>query len=169
MAGTRVDALNNSPFRNVVTVTLAAAGDYAANDVLSNDADAGEGDPIEFANFVPVAGMVGTIFAGTFAASVEILPRIRLHFFNSTPNASTEMDDNAAFAIVDADQANYLGFMDFETAADVGGISFGRSQGVLIPFYCAGTTLYAIAQTLDAFTNESAGMTITFQLFGYLD
>lgn len=169
MAGTRVDALNNSPFRNTVTVTLAAAGDYALGDVLSNDADAGEGDAIQFANIVPVAGMTGTIFAGTLAASVEILVPVRLHLFAEAPDAATEMDDNAALSIVDADQANYLGFMDFETAADVGGISFARSQGVLIPFYCAGTTLYAIAQTLDAFTNESAGMTITFQLFGYLD
>lgn len=163
----RVDALNSTPGRLLKTVSLAAAGDYAANDVLSDSASAGS--PISFANAVPVAGMAGTIFAATFAAEVEILPRIRLHFFAATPNASTVVNDNVAFSIVDADQENYLGFMDFETAADVGGISFARSQGVLVPFYCAGTTLYAIAQTLDAFTNETASMDITFQLFTYLD
>jgi hypothetical protein len=38
-----------------------AAGNYADNDVISNDADEGEGDPLEFENVVRAAGMTVSI------------------------------------------------------------------------------------------------------------
>lgn len=159
----RLDAQNNSPFRLLDTFDAAAAGDYAANDVVSADA-AGQ-----IASAVPVAGMVLSIIGAKISVEVEVLARFRLHFFSEAPNASTVVTDNAAFSIVDADRANYQGYMDFETAVDVGGVSFARSEGVIVPVYCAGTTLYYILQTLDAFTNESPSMEVNIQLYGYLD
>lgn len=144
---------------------LAAAGDYAANDVLSNDATAGQGDPWIFSNAGRVASGSGIILGADIKTSVEgLVPRIRVHLFNAAPTTS-EMDDNAANLIDLDDRAKYLGYFDMPAMADVGEFSFAQLDGINKAYNTdASGHLYAILQTLDAFTNESAGMSLWLTL-----
>lgn len=140
---------------------LAAAGDYAANDVLSNDATNGAGDPWIFSNAGRIASGSGVILGADIKTSVEAFAvRVRVHLFNAAPTTS-EMDDNAAFAVDLDDRAKYLGYFDFPAMTDAGEFSFAQADGINKSFNTdASGHLYAILQTLDAATNESAGMSL---------
>ena len=99
-----------------------AAGDYADNDVMSNDAGAGLGDPIEFANAVRVPGGAGKIIGAriVYTAAAAFAPTSELLLFSEAPTV-TEMDDNAAFTAVDAaDLDKYLGSILFAAGTDIG-------------------------------------------------
>lgn len=150
---------------------LAAAGDYAANDVLSGDADNTEG----VAWIVPSIGIrsggSGWIVKVVATFSVDALvPRLRLWLFNANPSAS-ELDDNAAFTIAAADRTKLLGYIDLPALADAGAVSAAQTIDIRQHFKCAAdsASLYMIVQTLDAFTNESAGMTATFAFDAVMD
>lgn len=147
------------------TRTIAAAGDYAAGDVISDDADNGEGtalvvDPIARANseeLVLTHGVItGSVDALVFSSDLDI--------FTENPSGS-ELDDNAVAGIVVADRLKWVGSAAVPALADKGGFS-GAEFTCYIPFRLVDTkSLWVIHRTRDAFTNESAGMTLTYRLF----
>jgi len=147
-----------------------AAGNYADNDVISNDADAGEGDPLEFASVVRSAGGAAKIIGAKLSMSEDgILATSELFLFSQAPTA-TEMDDNAAFAGVGAaDQPYYLGSIPFAALADVGEISFALpttlTPAAPLLVHAVATSIFGILVLRDAEINETAGMTVTVTLY----
>jgi hypothetical protein len=141
---------------------IEAAGDYAANDVLSQAVSNGTGLHWVFTNAARVTGGSGWITKLRATCSVDALvPRLRVWFFDADPSTS-EKDDNAAFSLTAADRALCLGYMDLPALADAGAVSFTQNTTDRFRFVCAdgSRNLLAIVQTLDAVTNESAGMTL---------
>lgn len=145
---------------------LAAAGDYAANDMLSESATVGTAWYVGGLSRAP-----GRPFwlVGVRARCSEdsMLFRLRLHGFRRRPNASTEQRDNEAFTINDADRAsNYLGVLcDLPAFADRGDFSSSKNADVreLITPDPNADGIWFTVQTLDADANETAGMTLSFE------
>lgn len=150
---------------------LAAAGDYAANDVLSNDAGAGAGDPWLFTGLARVSGGSGVITRAVITSNVEAwTPRLRLWLFNAAPSSATEQDDNSAFLLDADDKTKLIGYIDFDASADAGEVSVTQNLDVRMTFKAVGSAnIYGILQTLDAFTNETAGMLVTIELHALQD
>lgn len=141
---------------------IAAAGDYAANDVLSQSATNDAGVHWVFANAARVAGGSGWITKVRATCSVDALtPRLRIWLFDADP-ATSEKDDNAAFNLTAADRAKWIGCVDLPALSDAGAISVTQNTTERFRFVCASGSrdLLAIVQTLDAITNESASMTL---------
>jgi len=143
--------------------TIAAAGDYAAGDVLSDSTSAGVA--WRFVNAARVSGGAGIVFNAEINCSVDALvPRFRLWLFNSDPSNSVR-NDNAAKSIVAADRAKIIGFIDFPAMIDIGTVSFAQNTESRVGFTASGSAdIWGILETLDAFTNESASMTINIRL-----
>lgn len=140
---------------------VAAAGNYdAAGDILSNSATNGAGTAWQF----PSVGQWGVIRGGVVTCSEDsVVFRLRLHLFADNPSSS-ELDDNAALAIAEADRPNHIGFVDFPAMTDVGVPSVAQFEA-LKPYHTKYGTLYGILQTLDVENNETAGMTVSVTLY----
>jgi hypothetical protein len=158
---------------NALPPALAAAGDYAANDVLNDSASAGHAWVIP--NIARVAGLGGTITRIAFTLSVlAATPRLRLHFFNALPSAASLTNDNTAFKLDADDRSAWLFSVDLPALAPPGsgGTADGTSEvsvavkGEMAEDFVTGAdrNLYVIVELLDAFTNESAGMTATLHV-----
>lgn len=154
----------------VVDFNAPATTDYTDDDVLSNSATNGEGEPLEFEDAVLEGGAAKCI-GGSIAFSEDgILATTELLLFSQPPTA-TEMDDNAAYGgIGAADVPYYLGSVSFAAAADIGAGAFAAasSPSVASPLLIrssAGTSVYGILVWRDAETNETAGMTVTVTLY----
>ena len=152
------------------TKKIAAAGNYDAEDVISNSATDGQGTPWEFPN----VGDSGVILKGrTFIQTTALTPRITLYLFSRRP--TSEMDDAAANVAPSlADISFFVGQIDFPALEDLGGVSASQAtpstSGNLPMTYggCDGT-LYGIAVTRDAVTGETANdlMGITLEVEPY--
>lgn len=151
-----VTGTNNS------TNTIAAAGDYAANDIISNSASNGAGVAWHFAGALRGNGYTGTAVGFGLATSVEAFAaRVRFHLFNAAPTTATELDDNAAFYIDLDDRAKYLGYVDLPASADFGEFSFAQVDGIAKKLTGDNNgDVWAIIQLLDAVTNEAASMSV---------
>ena len=141
---------------------LAAAADYAALDVLSHSATVGV--PWQFADMARQAGRGGVITKMAVEASVEAFAaKYRLTLFHTAPTAS-ELDDNLAGAITIAESRTIVAIIETTAdSVDLGTVSYGTiTLAVPAPYVCAAadTKLYGILQTVDAETNESAGMSL---------
>ncbi len=152
-----------------VTQALAAAGDYAAEDVMCENATTGvvwTFDGIVFRN----GGSGYIVKAHALWETTALTPRLTLYLFNAAP--TTELDDNKANAApAFADLAQYVGKIDFPAMEDLGGMSEAiatpSTYGNLpLGFDCATTddALYGILVTRDAITGESAGKSLTIRL-----
>ena len=162
---------------NTNTVSLlrtldASGGDYAAGDVLSDDDTASGGTAMSFTGIGKNEGAAGYITKASILCSTTALtPRLTLFLFKAAPTC--ELDDNAAnTAVLAADQANYVGHIDFPAMEDLG---TGMSQTIATPstygnlplaFNCdaASDTLYGVLVTRDAITGEAANMTVRINL-----
>lgn len=143
------------------TLTAAAASGYTAGDVISQSATNDAGVAISF----PVGGACLIIGVNAVCSEDSVLNRIRLHLFADNPTAAeVEMDDNAAFAITTS--TDYRGYIDLPAFVDQGGVAQAQNMTVRFPIKpIAGSSLiYAVPQTLDAEDNETASMTIRFDL-----
>jgi hypothetical protein len=89
-----------------------------------------------------------------------MVPRFRLHVFSAVP--SVLQNDNVAFLLDADDRAIYLGYIDMPALQTSGSseISWSESDLQWIASTSGSANLNFVLQTLDAFTNESAGMTI---------
>lgn len=167
----KTDACKSVAIQASVTGTVnganavAAAGDYAAGDIMSQSASNGVGLPWKFTGLCRGSAYTCTVVGGNIATSVEgFVPRIRLWLFNGQPTTATELDDNAAMAI-DLDDRTKLqlggGYIDFPAMVDVGEFSFAQVSGLSQMLYGdANGDVWGIVQLLDAVTNESAGMSV---------
>lgn len=153
-----------------VTRTIAAAGDYAAEDVVSDSASAGTA--ITFDGICKTLGGAGYITnAGILLSTTGLTWRLRLYLYRVTPTTG-ELDDNKANTSVHTtDRPNYVRYIDFPAMTDVGGNSETISTpstigGLPVSFNCASgdDALYGILVTRDAETSESANMTMVISL-----
>lgn len=156
---------------SVGTFAAEAAGDYADNDVMSNAAGAGLGEPIVFANAVRQTGGSAKVVDASilYTAAAAFVPTSELLLFAAAPT-TTEMDDNAAFTAVDAaDLANYLGSINFAAGTDIGPGTLGAPATLTpaAPLFIRSTTttIYGILVLRDASIAETAGMTVTITLY----
>lgn len=152
------------------TITCAAAGNYAALDVMSASATDGAGAATEVA--IGGQGEIRRIVQVDARCSEDSVTfRGRLHFYNDAPLATeVEMDDNAAFdgAKTAAGEAKYLTSLTMEAFRDEGTAMAVSNTSQLVKYIaCADDDhrVYAVLQTLDAETNETASMTIDIRLY----
>ena len=146
---------------SVLSRAVAAAGDYAAADIVSNSATADAGTAWTFPN----TGRQGVIYDAVCSCSEDsVVWRLRLHLFTKTPTTS-EMDDNAAKAFTEVDRANLLGYIDFQAAGDQGAYSVAGGSALNKGYFAPSGQLFGVLETLDAETGETAGMSIEFKLF----
>lgn len=149
-----------------VTKALAAAGDYAAEDVMSESATAGTA--WTFSAIARENGGSGYITkAMAICETTALTPTLSLYLFTATPTSN--LNDNVAnTALLHADLANYVGRIDFPAMTDFGGDSeallTSSTAGVLpLAFTCASDAddLFGILVTQSAITGESAGDDMT--------
>lgn len=146
-----------------VTKALAAAGDYGANDVMSENVSTGT--VWNFANVVSHNGGKGRIVkAVALLETTNLTPGLTLFLFHTAP--TSVLDDNVAnTAVLHADEANFVGRITFPAMADLG---TGDSEAIVTPslatgnlpltFVCASgdRDLYGIVVTRDAVSGEVA-------------
>jgi len=154
-----------------VTKALAAAGNYAANDVLSEHASSGTAWTFE--DVVKKNGRTATITkAMAIFETTALTPRIVLYLFKAVP--TSVLNDNVLnTALLHADLANFVGWIEFDAmetlnAGDSVAISTSGTNGnIPLEFSCAtaDANLYGIAVTRDAITGEAAGDDLTIVLF----
>lgn len=144
---------------------VAAGGDYAAGNVLSQSASNGIGLPWVFDNAARLAGGTGYVTKLTASLSVAaVTARLRIWLFKVTP-ATSEMDDRAAFSLDADDRASCLGYIDLPAFINAGEVAWAQNVELHHAITCSGDDkLFGIVQTLDAFTNEVAGMTLDLWL-----
>ncbi len=152
-----------------VTKPLAAAGDYAAEDVMCENA--GTGVAWTFATVVRDNGGSGYITkAHALWETTALTPRLTLYLFNAAP--TTELDDNKANAApAYADRDQYIGRVDFPALEDLGGMSEAVATpstigNLPLAFTCATDTddLIGILVTRDAIAGEVATKNMTIRL-----
>jgi hypothetical protein len=156
-------------FAKTVSRAVAAAANYAANDIVSDSASSGAGTAWEFPDMAS-QGKGGTIYEAVITCNEDaIVARFRLHLFSTTPDADTEMDDNEPKAFDNDDRTNFLGYIDFPAMSDQGEYSMAQVTNLTKGYTCTGTSLYGILEILDAETNETAGMIIGITLYAWKD
>ena len=137
-----------------VTKALAAASQYHAEDVVSETATNTEGTDWDF-DF----GGTGYITKGTIMSeTTAVTPRITLFLFSAPPTC--ELDDHAASTCpLNADAANFLGYIDFPATMDLGtgcsvAVATPSTTGNL-PISFDSPIVYGVAVTRDAFTQTA--------------
>lgn len=151
-----------------VSRTVAAAGDYAANDVVSNSATEASATAWVFDGMSPGAGKAGCIFSATITCSEDDVSgsRFRLFLLSEQPSPGTVLADNAALAMDAGDLNKVETYIDFPAMIDVGSFSMSQSVGVNYGYFTS-DKLYGVLQILDAEADEAPGMTITIKLHAF--
>lgn len=153
----------------VVTKTirklLAAAGDYAADDVMSESATVGT------AWVFPIGIKSGWLEKVVAVCSVTALtPRLTLQFYTEPPTCT--LNDNATnTGCIAGDTPKYVGYIDLPAMRDLG---TGQSESLATPNSASSnlplsfTTplgiLYGVVVTRDAITGEAAGMSLSITI-----
>lgn len=140
---------------------------YTAGDVVSNSTTATT--PISLSSAARVAGGNGYIVRAALTTNKKsITPRFRVHLFNAAPTVAA---DNAAYSELYADAGKRLGFIDLPamtTATDSTNSDMSRAfnDSARLPIVAAASSadLYAVLETLDAFTPAS-GQKFTLTIF----
>jgi hypothetical protein len=160
-------------FRNVALIA-AAAGNYAAADVVSQDVNDTFGLPNLVPNVVDAAGQVALLDSISATCTEDsIVFRLRLHFYNYAPlPADVEMDDNIAadWAKISAGREGYIGYADLPAFADRG-TAMSHSQAPNLRQFLPTEDfddVWFVVEALDAEANEAAGMRFDFT-FGFLN
>lgn len=152
-----------------VTKAIAAAGDYAAEDVLSESASAGTAWTFSAIFRANNAGGYITK-AKAIWQTTALTPRLTLYLFKATPTSN--LNDNVANAAPsNADKANFIGQIDFPALEDLGGCSVAvvsPSTVGKLPLWVDAATdaddIIAIAVTRDDITGEVATNELSFEL-----
>lgn len=112
-----------------VSKTIAAAGDYAAGDIVSESATNGAGTAWRFGGIENRAGQGSHItrafIVGSGTGADAVTAVYKLWLFNANPSTS-ELDDNAAKSFSAADMANFIGIITFKAMADQGAVSYAE-------------------------------------------
>src|SRR4051812_46077730 len=97
----------------LISKTLAALGDYAALDVLSEDADNTEGTAWVFVSAAQRKGEDRALTHAVITVSVDALVvRWALDLFTANPSTS-ELDDNSAASVAAAARNSFIGTIIF--------------------------------------------------------
>ena len=166
------EALSPIHFASRVEMTCAAAGDYAAGDVLSNSATDGVGRSIYVPSLTRLAG--GTPIVMNVVATCNedaVAFSLRLHFFRVSPVAAdVEMDDNVPFDAAKLVGAvdNWAGSILLNAFVDRGtSIATSETFDIRQIFRCAphdnGLWMVVTAETGEA--NETAAMRLAFDFY----
>ena len=138
----------------MVAVSITRPADttaYTAGDVV------GAASAINtFASFGAVGDnmlLTTAILRMDVATAPSGLGAFRLHLYGASPTA---IADNAVFNLVAGDRANYLGFIDLATPTDLGDTLYSQNVQINKHIKLAGTSLFAVLQTVGAFTPASA-------------
>jgi len=138
------------------TKALAAAGDYAAEDVLSESATAGT---CWTWNKIGGAGYI--VGARVEWETTGLTPLLSLYLFHTIPTSN--LNDNVAnTALLWADRAKRIGRIDFDALEDLGGVSEsiaypGGGHNVPLVFRTIDDgNIYGILVTRSAITGEVA-------------
>lgn len=140
---------------------------YGAGDVVSNSTSAPA--VLTFTNVGPSGGGNVLITQATLRIDTNAVPagmtQFRLHCYST---AATAINDNAAYNLVAADRAKYLGFIVFPTPVDLGDTLWSELEGMNYPIrkqlLLASSSVFGILETVGAFTPTSACVkTITLQ------
>lgn len=152
-----------------VTKALAAAGDYAAEDVMSESASAGT--TWAFNGVLPNNANRGYIVkAIVLSETTGLTPRLTLYLFNAAPTSAIN-DNIANTAVLNADISQYIGRVDFPAMEDLGGDSESIatpsiSGNLPLAFSTAAEAndLIGILVTRDAISGEVATDDMTIKL-----
>ena len=173
-AGALADILQNPVrFATRAQVVCAAAGDYAAGDVMSNSVTDGAGVATYIGNLAREPGGVAVVQTiKAFCSEDAVLASLKLYFFRDMPAAAdTEMDDNIAFdaAKTAKGRNNLLGDgILLNALADLGtAVSASSTTSILDPIRCAtgSTGAWMVVTTSVAEANETANMTLDFEFY----
>lgn len=143
-------------YRSVVTITRPSnttaytagdvVGDTSGSAILSLTAAGASGGYV-------ILQSVSLVFSDASVPSG--MGAFRLHLYSASPTA---IADNAAFDLLSADRANYMGYVDISTPQDFGSSLYAQVDypGRLIKLGTASTTLFAELETRGAYTPASA-------------
>ena len=141
-----------------VTKALAAASAYDAGDVLSEHASTGTA--WTFSAIAMQNGASGEITkVHAISQTTALTPRLAMYFYTTAP--TSQLNDHAAnTALLYADEANYIGRVDFVAMSENGtgaseAIATESTYGNLpLAFTCAAAAddIYGILVTMDVFT-----------------
>jgi hypothetical protein len=124
---------------------------YAAGDVLAG-LDTGD-VPIEFTNIAPTGGGPISLVYASLRIDANSLPaglaQTRLHLY-SEPVVG--LSENGAYTLSSADRGKYLGFITLAAPIDLGDTLFIENESFNKQVVATSSSLYAYAQTLEAFT-----------------
>jgi hypothetical protein len=131
---------------------------YATNDVVSNNTSA---TTMLAFPILRDSGTSAYLMAARISTNKKsITPRIRVHLFSD--NSATVSADNAPYKTLYADTAKRIGYFDLPsmfTSADTtnSDMSGAADQTLRVPLVAGATagTIYAVLETLDAFTPDS--------------
>lgn len=151
-----------------VTKEVAAADNYAAEDVLSEDVSAGTA--WTFPDVVAKGGRGYITNARVICQTTNLTPRLTLYLFKAAPTSA--LNDNVAnTTLLHADLANYQGKIDFPALEDLGGdseavISTSTVGNLPLAFQCAENSgaLHGVLVTRDAITGETVDDEYTLEL-----
>ena len=120
---------------------------YAALDVLGTD----PATVIEFTNIAPTGGGTIVLLYASLMISVGSggPAQTRLHLYSSAPSS---IADNAAYNLPSGDRNKYLGSITLNTPNDLGDTLFVQEDMLRKTVVASGSSLFAIAQTVGAFT-----------------
>jgi len=148
-----------------VTKAIEAKGDYAAEDVLSSATATGSATPWTFSAIFRANGTGGYITKAVIKSesTASLAFRPTMYLYNVTPTGA--MGDNEANTNPTyADQAKFVGQIDWPAFSDLGGMSTSiatpSTPGNLPLWVDAATAaddLFGILVTRDAEANETAG------------
>lgn len=167
-----IRALALTPVVDSATMTRPDnATPYAANDIVANSATAALVVPMSFSpsdvNDGPVI-IYGIRLATSGTGPGIAGARFRIHLFRGDPSANTGITsgDNEAFAVKQA--SGLIGTLSGTSRAYADGSSCRCTSDEGVPLICRPTagakTIYALIQTLDAFTPTSqATYTLTIE------
>lgn len=137
---------------------------YAAGDVVGTDAATN----LIFSNVLPDNGAGFVILGARLRIDVAAIPSgmtgFRLHLYNAAPTA---IADNAAYNLIAADRAKYLGFITISGVRDNGNTLWGQDDGLNITGKLAAgsATLYGVLETIAAYTpTASVVKTVTLNV-----
>lgn len=148
---------------------LAAAGNYGANDVLSESASAGTS--WVFTDSAHIAGGAAKIIRALLSTEVATQTfGARLYLYTIAPTCN--LNDNVANDGPNvADKEEFIGVITFgNQAIGLGGGTLPFSEAILaqpLPFICATADkdIYGVLVTEDAFTDESATQKVVVKLW----
>jgi hypothetical protein len=130
--------------------------DYAAGDAVANSTTGAEVLMMEFSGCARFLGGGGKIHkVRLLTDKKDDTSAYRLHLYSVAPAAASRAGDNVAFALLYADKANRVGYVDItalstEDAATstCAGTTIGLAGNLSVPFKCAAadTKLYGLLE-----------------------